>query len=226
MLVRGMFLLFFAGLTGCAHRPTPDVAGGVAIVPGCPSQTDGRLSWCQWRRAVWAAHLYDIGAVSKFVTSGSAVHTPYVEADAVAEGMIALGVPPEAILRERKALHTDQNVAYTLRLLKSEHREPGPLLMASDRGQASGMCAMVKAWRSSFPDYPSCTVVPIDEKWTIHRMTEGLPRVATARVAGWTPLQEREDAIATETGIHRPSSFWVYTRNALLSPLGLSRPPA
>ena len=28
----------------------------VAIVPGCPSEADGTLSACQWRRAAWAAH--------------------------------------------------------------------------------------------------------------------------------------------------------------------------
>lgn len=220
-----MLVLLAALLAGCKHHEASEDVGLVAIVPGCPSLADGRLSWCQWRRVVWASHLYDIGAVSEFVTSGNAVYTPYVEADAVAAGMVALGVPPEAITRERRALHTDQNVAYALRLLESENREPGPLLMASDRGQASGMCAMVKAWRSSFPAYDTCTIAPIDDRWTYHRMMEGLPHVNTARVDDWVPLHEREAAIARETGKRRPSSFWVYTRNALLSPFGLSRPP-
>src|SRR3954467_14171611 len=76
----------------------------VVIVPGCPSLDDGAMSPCQMSRAVWASILWKRGVASSFITSGSAVHSPYVEAEALAAGMVALGVPPERIWLEPNAL--------------------------------------------------------------------------------------------------------------------------
>ena len=209
-------------LTGCPRNyhtlPLADLPVAVALVPGCPTESDGTLSWCQWRRALWAAHLYETGAVSSFVTSGNAVYTPFREADSIAEGMIALGVPAAAITLEPKALHTDENVAYTLKIVEpmALHR----LVVASDGGQAAGACAMVRAW-SPIP----CVVAPIDEAWMRARLAAGVPDVSLHPVEGWIPLKEREAQIAEATGYRRPSSVWVYFRGAVLGAFGASKPP-
>ena len=209
-------------LTGCPRNyhalPVTDLPVSVALVPGCPTEADGTLSWCQWRRALWAAHLYETGAVSSFITSGNAVYTPFREADSIADGMIALGVPAAAIRREPNALHTDENVAYTLRML--EPLSPNRLIVASDGGQAAGACAMVRAW-STIP----CVVAPIDEAWMRSRLAEGLPDVRLVAVEDWIPLKEREAQIAEVTGYRRPSSFWVYFKGAVLGAFGASEPP-
>ncbi len=217
--------------------PSEPVEQVYAIVPGCPSNEDGTLSVCQWRRVIWAAHLYDIGAVRYFVTSGSAVYTPYVEADALAAGMEALGVPADIILREPNALHTDQNVAYSMRVVATALMSPDEytavrIVAASDVGQAKGMCAMARAWRGSVTSpspgalFDGCTPATLDESYVQARLADPLPPVTTPPVADWVPLSEREAAIAAETGHRRPSSFWVYARGAVLAPFGLSRPPA
>ena len=220
-----LFVLACAGsisLTGCPRNyqtlAASDLPMTVALVPGCPTEADGTLSWCQWRRALWAAHLYETGAVSSFVTSGNAVYTPFRESDSIAAGMIALGVPAAAITLEPKALHTDENVAYTLKIV--EPLAPARLAVASDGGQAAGACAMVRAW-SPIP----CVVAPIDEVWMRARLSEGVPDVNVTPVEDWIPLKEREALIAEGTGYRRPSSFWVYFSGAVLGAFGASKPP-
>lgn len=229
-----LLLALIANLsTGCAlvypHVKTVPLPVDVAFVPGCPSQLDGQLSMCQWRRVVWAEHLYALGVVRGFITSGDAVHSPYVEADALAAGLVALGVPEDVIVRERRALHTDQNVAYSLALLDEQRAADGagarPVVVASDAGQASGMCSMVTAWRSSFPTVSTCISAPIDEAWTFRRLEAGVPDVRTQPQQNWLTLAEREAQMAAQTGHRRPPSFWVYTGHGFLKLFGLSRPP-
>ncbi len=99
-------LLFWTGLCGCGwsrtgpNAPLDQQSYDVVVVPGCPCNTDGRLSQCQWRRAAWAAMLYNTGAVDSFITSGAAAYTPHIEAVALRKGMVALGVPHEIIHTE------------------------------------------------------------------------------------------------------------------------------
>src|SRR4051812_44313645 len=43
-------------------------------------------------RLIWAKHLYDRGIAKNIITSGSSVYTPYVEAQVMAEYLVAMGV--------------------------------------------------------------------------------------------------------------------------------------
>ncbi|MFZ5475465.1 MAG: ElyC/SanA/YdcF family protein [Myxococcota bacterium] len=215
-------VLFFA-LFACA-RPhqlvmvadaTP--VAPVAIVPGCPSEEDGTLSACQWRRVVWAHHLWASGLVGGFVTSGNAVYNRYVEAEALAAGLAALGVPADRVTLEPRALHTDENIAYALRLLEGH----AVVAVASDPIQADGGCAMVNAWTEGV----TCLSAPMDYRFVGARLARGVPEVRTEPVNEWVPLDEREAAIREITGWKRPPSMMLYLVNTLKRPFGLSRPP-
>lgn len=189
----------------------------VAIVPGCPSEEDGTVSACQWRRALWAARTWEGGEADLFVTSGSDVYNPFVEADALALALEALGVPGERILRERNALHTDQNVAWSLDLI--EPLAPSSVLVVSDTGHAGSGCAMVRAW-STLP----CSAPKADYRYAYDRIRAGLPELRLAPTAAWEPLEQREARIAAATGAPpRPPSFWVYLGQAL-APKKAARP--
>lgn len=212
-------------LTGCAHAPLqalPEPPTPLAVIPGCPSEPDGSLSICQWRRVTWGHHLWASGLVSGFVVSGNAVYNRFVEAEALAAGLVALGVPRDRIALESRALHTDENIAYALRLL--EARGETVVTVASDGFQAKGGCAMVRAWSDGRVD---CIPAPMDYVLVRARMSEGMPDVRTAPVpeSEWMPLREREDAIAAQTGWRRPPSMLLYAGKAILRPFGLSRPP-
>ena len=67
------------------------------IVPGCPSEEDGVALAVPDEPRRWAAILWERGLARYFITSGAAVHSRYVEAEAIAAGMAALGVPADRI---------------------------------------------------------------------------------------------------------------------------------
>lgn len=221
-----MFTLFVGAALAAPLQELPPsrLPVDAAIVPGCPSNDDGTLSDCQWRRALWAHHLYATGLVDRLIVSGNAAYNPYVEADALAAGLRALGVPDDRILREPRALHTDENIAYAL-LIADEHGL-GDVVVASDLGQAPGGCLMVREWSR---DTRECYASIIDYRWLRARLASGLPVVRTDPVPAdeWLPLEEREAQIAAVTGERpRRSSLSVYLSRSVRALVGTSEPPA
>lgn len=69
-------------------------------------------------RLIWAKHLFDKGITKNIITSGTSVYTPYVEAQIMAEYLVAMGVPRENILIEDKAEHSTENLWYGYKLAK------------------------------------------------------------------------------------------------------------
>lgn len=205
---------------GAVDRPAVDAA----IVPGCPSLEDGRLSPCQWRRVVWAQHMWATGRARAFIVSGNAVYNRYVEAEAMKAGLVALGVPAERVYLEPRALHTDENIAYALRIADAHGLET--LAIVSDAVQTVGTCGMVRVWSEG---QRSCLPAPMDYTLVKARLAMGLPEARTEPVpeAEWAPLEERERRIAEQLGLpKRGNSLWIYFSKSLLAPFGLSRPPA
>jgi hypothetical protein len=196
------FLLPFA----VAAEPVWDVA----LVPGCPTNDDGTISECQWRRVAWVAHLWRQGRFSRVITSGAAVHNAYVEADAMAHALVAAGLPADAVLRERNALHTDQNIAFSLNIALAHGLRN--VVVATDRGQAGPGCAMVRAWAEDVP----CLPLPIDADdpgFPGFAVPAAVQSLVETPVGRWEPLAAREARIAEATGQRpRPSSFFVYLR--------------
>ncbi len=114
-------LLFFSILTlsSCAFfRPSPNKLFkralknqpyDVIIVPGVPF--DGKEWTVAMRgRVIWASYLIKQGIAKNVIFSGSAVYTPYVEAQIMALYAQQLGVPKEKIILEEKAQHSTENI--------------------------------------------------------------------------------------------------------------------
>ena len=204
--VRWLFFIFLFCGCGTAKlelKSAPDQPFDVVIVPGCPSEDDGSLSRCQMARALWAARLWDLGWTRHFITSGSAVYSPYVEAEAIAAAMAAAGVPKNVIYLEENALHTDENMFYSLQIARALgfHR----VAVASDG--ATWGCRMLLDWGQE------CRSFTIDREWVRHRhqQLQGvLERVRASRVKSFIPLRAREHEIAVESGRHRPPSYLLY----------------
>jgi len=184
-------------------RAAPARPFDVAIVPGCPSEDDGSLSRCQKGRALWAARLWELGWADHFITSGSAVYTPYVEAEALAAALTALGVPASRIYLEPNALHTDENLYYSLQIARSLgfHR----IVVASNG--ATFDCLMLEDWGQPASAYT------MDIEWVKARGAKSgalLDGVRARRAGDWVPLVERERARTRVSGRHRPPSFLLY----------------
>jgi hypothetical protein len=163
-------------------------------------------------RALWAARLWDLGWVRHFITSGSAVYSPYVEAEAIAAAMAAVGVPKNVIYLETNALHTDENMFYSLQIA----RALGFRRVAVASDAAAWDCRMLLDWGQ---DCRSFTIDRAGREWVRRRHSElqgVLERVRAPRVGNFISLKEREHAIARETGRHRPPSFLLYLELGLM----------
>ena len=198
-------MMLFTVLTALASNT-------VAIVPGCPAEANGAISHCQQRRVAWVVRLWEQGLFSHVITSGAAVYNPVVEADALAEALVAVGIPEHVILRERDAMHTDQNIAWSLNLAEDHGFQS--VVVASDTGHAQQGCAMVRAWS----DLP-CTAPMMDYRRVRDDLLTGafdLPELKIPLLDNWMPLKEKEELLAKELGTNpRPPSLFVYLSDAL-----------
>lgn len=224
-LVVGFHLWLHYAVTRCVGCAGAELAPGaepfpVAIVPGCPSAKDGAVSGCQWRRVLWAAHLYETGQVAQFITSGSAVHNRYVEADALRAGLASLGVPLAVVHTETRALHTDENLGYSLPIAQALGHDQ--IAVASDGAQVVIACAMLRMWGTD------CLPLPLDVAIVEARMAEGVPLVRTLPVSEstWLELSAREDARAEALGkARRLPSPLVYVWGLFKGLAGHGEPP-
>lgn len=88
------------------------------IVPGVPFLAP-KWDQAMQMRVLWAIHLYKNGSTKKIIMSGSAVYSPYIEAQIMKLYAIEFGVPAEDIIVEDKAQHSTENVWYSYKLAKS-----------------------------------------------------------------------------------------------------------
>lgn len=94
-----------------AYQETLEDPLDVIIVPGVPYEGE---SWHQVMklRVYWSLHLFESGMTRNIIYSGSAVYSPYIEAEVMRSYSIQLGIPPEHTFSESKAEHSVENVYY------------------------------------------------------------------------------------------------------------------
>jgi len=83
----------------------------IIIVPGLPLE-NGKWSRTMKGRIYWSKYLYDAGVARNIMYSGSAVYTPYREAEVMALYAQSLGIPKENIFTEIRAEHSTENIYY------------------------------------------------------------------------------------------------------------------
>ncbi len=213
-------MLLSVVLAGCAGhlevRKPVDKPFDAVIVPGCPTLSNGSLSQCLQRRAVWAALLWERGQAQHFITSGSAVYTPFVEAEALAVAMTAMGVPADRIYLEPHALHTEENVYNSLRIARKKGW--AQLGIASERGQALGACQMLADWHGQ------CGAFSMETSVVEHRrgeLSELLSSLRAPKVGEFQPLKQRErERAQRHNRPERPPSFLLYPAMMMRRTLG------
>lgn len=193
---------------GGAHlevRGAPKEPFDALIVPGCPSRPDGALTECQIRRATWAAILYERGYAHHIVPSGAEVMTPFVEAEAIAAALSALGVPRDRIYLEPHALHTEENIYNAVQIAQKLGWRR--LAVASDRGQARGAGQMLVDYHGDGAAFS------LDPDVVKPRMAAVAAQLAMIRAVQHPtiPLARRERERAEKAGRSpRPPSFLLY----------------
>lgn len=101
----------------------------LVIVPGVPLE-NGKWSRLMKARVYWSKYLYDHGIAKNIMYSGSAVYTPYVEAEVMAMYAQAIGIEPGHIYTETKAEHSTENVYYSFH--KAQNLGFTTIALASD----------------------------------------------------------------------------------------------
>ncbi len=205
-------LLTACGASENLLRAPPSEAFDVAFIPGCPTEETGRLSPCQRARAAHAALIWQKGWAQYFVTSGAATHSPFVEADAIAEAMTAMGVPAERIYLEPNARHTDENMYFSWLLARALRFSS--IAVASNGSQAKWGCRMLVGWGVS------CTAIGMHRKEVAAMLAlhgKALDGIRPQRVADWVPMEVQEERVAAQTGYERPPSFLLYPLLGLLN---------
>lgn len=203
-------LLAAVALLGCdptIHliREAPKQPYDAVVVLGCPSEADGAPSRCTLGRAGQAALLWKHGYTKSFIVSGAAVHTPYVEAEAIAQAMEALEVPADRIYLEPDANHTDENVYYSMKV--AEALGLSRLAISSHGAHAAWACSLMVRWGRP------CGAFAMDEdelRQFLPPRESALRALRAPKVDGWLPLDEREERIRLATGFSRPPSYLLY----------------
>lgn len=84
----------------------------VIVVPGVPFE-NGKWSRTMKARVYWSKYLYDRGIARNVMFSGSAVYSPYFEAEIMSLYAQAIGIPRAHIYTETKAEHSTENIYYS-----------------------------------------------------------------------------------------------------------------
>lgn len=170
-----------------AKSYTKNVADGpydAIIVPGLPYDT-AKINPLLKARMLWAKHLYDQGIAKNIIFSGSAVHSPYVEAHIMKIMADSLGIPSQHTFIEDEALHSTENVEYGM--LKAAELGFAKVAVATDpfqnlflknfSGKHNVQVPMLSFSIDSMPVYTKATMPKIDHE--------------PAYVMNFTPLKDR-----------------------------------
>jgi uncharacterized SAM-binding protein YcdF (DUF218 family) len=121
-----VFLLVLAFLNSCAYssktcrlllKESLNKKYDMIVVPGVPFE-DGKWSATMRDRVFWSKYLYEKGIAKNVMYSGSAVYSPYREAEIMAMYGEKLGIPKENIYTEIKAEHSTENIYYSYKKSK------------------------------------------------------------------------------------------------------------
>ena len=133
------------------------------IVPGYPFRPNGKMNPMYKIRLYWAYHLYKEGKTKNIIVSGSAVHTPYVEAKVYALYLIELGIDPEDIIIEDRAEHSLENVFYSMEIAKAHGFNK--VAVVSDKAQTF----MIKYLAKKFDHEISADFIPAKWRFVIRK---------------------------------------------------------
>jgi len=133
------------------------------IVPGYPFRPNGKMNPMYKIRLYWAYHLYKEGKTKNIIVSGSAVHTPYVEAKVYALYLIELGIDPDDIIIEDRAEHSLENVFYSMEIAKAHGFNK--VAVVSDKAQTF----MIKYLAKKFDHDISADFIPAKWRFVIRK---------------------------------------------------------
>lgn len=160
----------------------------IIVVPGVPFE-NGQWSSTMKGRIYWSKYLYDMGIARNIMYSGSAVYTPYNEAEIMALYAERIGIPRENIFTEKLAEHSTENIFYSYRKARKLGYES--IALASDPFQTKMLKAFTR--KKVSPDVGLIPIVYDTLRAMESKMTNPEIDPQKAFEKDFVPLPEREN---------------------------------
>ncbi|MEF9920789.1 MAG: YdcF family protein [Erysipelotrichaceae bacterium] len=123
---------------------------------GSPCNRDGSISDIQKERCDVAISYYKSGIINKVIVSGGAIHTPYIEAEQMAQYLSKV-IPASIIFKENKAHNTYENIKFTNQMIK----ENDSILYISSKLHLRRMNYFIKHYSKNYvlvSDHKHCSI--------------------------------------------------------------------
>jgi len=165
------------------------------IVPGVPFENN---EWGEIMKArvYWSKYLYDQGIAKNVMYSGSAVYSPYYEAEIMGLYAEAIGIPRGHIYVEKKAEHSTENVYYSYK--KARKLGFKKIALATDPYQAKLLKSYVKKRIDA-----DVAIIPIVYELLISIMPDTLAPVINYKTAyepEFVSIKDRENIFKRLSG--------------------------
>jgi uncharacterized SAM-binding protein YcdF (DUF218 family) len=98
------------------------------LVLGFPTHADGSPSPIQRYRVETAVRVFNAENCSLMVVAGGSPHSPYVEAETMAQLAMEAGIPKDKLVLETRSRNTRENIRFSLPYLEANW----PILLVSD----------------------------------------------------------------------------------------------
>ncbi len=171
----------------CSKKPYD-----VIIVPGFPHDS-GKVNMVLSQRIKWAFYLYKNGYTKNIIFSGAAVHSPYIEAEAMKLIALQTGIDNKHMFTETKAKHTTENLYYAS-------------IMANDLGFKNiafatepAQCSFMKPFKRKFKLKLDFLPVVIDSVLKLNMILQPIDE-SSAFVPNFVPLKEKEGLLKSLRG--------------------------
>jgi uncharacterized SAM-binding protein YcdF (DUF218 family) len=164
----------------------------VIIVPGYPHDS-GKVNMVVSQRIKWAYYLYKNGYTKNIIFSGAAVHSPYVEAEAMKLIAIKAGIDSNHIFTETKAQHTTENLYYSFVLANQLGFKS--IAFATEPAQSSFMKPFKRKFKLKLDFLP----VVLDSVLKMNLVLKPIDE-SSAFVPNFVPLKEKEGLIKSLRG--------------------------
>lgn len=184
--------LFYADPSKCFKVACLKKPYDVIIVPGFPHDS-GKVNMVLSQRIKWANYLYKNGYAKNIIFSGSAVHSPYIEADIMRLLALQIGIKENNIYTETKSEHTTENLYYSCVLAKKLGFKT--IGFATEPAQASFMKPFKRKFKLDVDFIPVVT----DSIYTLNVQLNPIDESA-AFVTNFIPLKKREGALKSLRG--------------------------
>jgi uncharacterized SAM-binding protein YcdF (DUF218 family) len=184
--------LFYTDPAKCFNEACLKKPYDVIIVPGFPHDS-GKINMILSERIKWAYYLYKNGYAKNIIFSGSAVHTPYVEAKVMRLLALQIGIKDEHIFTETKAEHTTENLYYSC--VMAEQLGFKSIGFATEPAQASFMKPFKRKFHLTLDFIPVVTDSLYAVKIQLNPIDESV-----AFVPNFIALKQREGTLKSLRG--------------------------